>query len=112
MVTVFYIGNQDRNCQKLSNKIIKPPTTSDNSVAWDWLSGFISEKRAATVLKRRLSLKEKAEFFLMCHRPRNAAVGLGAIILISSRNLNKTNIFNCETGEIHVIWRTQCFIEK
>ena len=65
----------------LSSKI----TLSERSCI---LSGFISRKKATTVLKTRLSLKERWEY----------AAGK-----CKSRNSNKTKIFYHEAGEMHAI---------
>ena len=69
---------------------------------WPFTS-FVSEKKAAIVFKTRLSLKEKkkAKGFLTHGRRENVAGGMGE--RCKSRNLNKTNIFNHEVGEMHTL---------
>ena len=65
-------------------------------------TSFVSEKKATIVFKTKLSLKEKkAKGFVTRGRRENVARGMGE--RCKSRNLNKTNIFNHEVGEMYTI---------
>ena len=67
-------------------------------------SGFISEKKAATVFETTLSLKEIAEAGDLGAAARPPAVPRQSQELRNNHEiLERTKIFNHEAGEIHAI---------